>query len=186
MILQDSRSALCESVFNITAVTAQASFGFSNAKVPTYKGSFTQGCPVIPITKWGLAAPTEVPGSRNEMALQRGWSNKQVRSQTALVLFCCYIICSIISLFSEDENGTDLHDDLCSDLIQKKENSTRNGSLQNWCIGFGWQGFGNGGYRGGFSEKLPEAFPLPDRANASWLQDGPTAGQGQDKQWLIY
>ena len=38
------------------------------------------------------------------------------------------------------------------------------------CIGFAWQGFGSGeGYRGGFCEKLLEASPVSDRANASWL-----------------
>jgi len=31
---------------------------------------------------------------------------------------------------------------------------------------------------GGFCEKLLEASPVSDRANASQLQDGPTAGQG--------
>jgi len=36
-----------------------------------------------------------------------------------------------------------------------------------------------GGYTGGFCEKLPEASPMSDRANDSWLQDGPAAGQGQ-------
>jgi len=49
----------------------------------------------------------------------------------------------------------------------------------NQCIGFAWQGLGSqGGYKGGLSEKLPEAAPMSDRANASWLQDGPAAGQG--------
>ncbi|GAB0206293.1 hypothetical protein GRJ2_003094900 [Grus japonensis] len=53
------------------------------------------------------------------------------------------------------------------------------------CFEFAWQGFGRGGgYRGGFCEKLLEASPLSDRANASRLQDGPTAGQGQGtQQW---
>ena len=47
------------------------------------------------------------------------------------------------------------------------------------CIGFAWQGFGSvGGYRGGFCEKLLEASPRSDGANANWLQDGPAAGQG--------
>ena len=32
--------------------------------------------------------------------------------------------------------------------------------------------------RGVFCEKLLEASPVPDRANASWLPDGPAAGQG--------
>ena len=36
-----------------------------------------------------------------------------------------------------------------------------------------------GGYRGGFCEKLPEASPISDGANASRLQVRPTAGQGQ-------
>ena len=35
-----------------------------------------------------------------------------------------------------------------------------------------------GGYRCGFCEKLLEASPVSDRANASLLQDGPAAGQG--------
>ena len=38
------------------------------------------------------------------------------------------------------------------------------------CVGFVWQGFGSrGGYRGGFCEKLLEASPVSDRANASRL-----------------
>ena len=37
------------------------------------------------------------------------------------------------------------------------------------CYGFAWQGFGSGGYRGGFCEKLQEASPMPDKACASWL-----------------
>ena len=35
-----------------------------------------------------------------------------------------------------------------------------------------------GGYMGGFCEKLLEASPVSDRANASRLQEGPAAGQG--------
>ena len=50
------------------------------------------------------------------------------------------------------------------------------------CIGFAWQGFGGGGYRGGFCGKLLEASPMSDGANASRLQDGPTDGQGQAHQ----
>jgi len=49
------------------------------------------------------------------------------------------------------------------------------------CIGFAWQGFGSrgeGGYRGGFCEKLPEASPMSYRASASWIQDRPAAGRG--------
>ncbi|KAK4819036.1 hypothetical protein QYF61_024401 [Mycteria americana] len=38
------------------------------------------------------------------------------------------------------------------------------------------------GYRGGFCEKLLEASPTSDKANASWFQDGPTAGQGRAHQ----
>ncbi|GAB0207035.1 BDNF/NT-3 growth factors receptor [Grus japonensis] len=39
-----------------------------------------------------------------------------------------------------------------------------------FCVGFAWQGFGGGGgYRGGFCEKLLEAHPVSDRANASRL-----------------
>jgi len=38
------------------------------------------------------------------------------------------------------------------------------------------------GYRVGFCEKLLEASPVSDRANASWPQDRPTAGQGQASQ----
>ncbi|KAK4818862.1 hypothetical protein QYF61_020081 [Mycteria americana] len=50
-------------------------------------------------------------------------------------------------------------------------------------IGFAWQGFGSvGGYRGGFYEKLLEASPMSDRANASWIQDRPAASQGQANQ----
>ncbi|GAB0201689.1 hypothetical protein GRJ2_002634500 [Grus japonensis] len=41
-----------------------------------------------------------------------------------------------------------------------------------------------GGDRGGFCEKLLEASPGSDRANASWLQDGPASGQGQASQCL--
>ncbi|GAB0207175.1 mitochondrial enolase superfamily member 1 [Grus japonensis] len=53
------------------------------------------------------------------------------------------------------------------------------------CVGFAWQGFGSGrGYRGGFCEKLLEASPVSDRANASRLQDGPAPGQGQANQRL--
>ncbi|GAB0208288.1 hypothetical protein GRJ2_003294500 [Grus japonensis] len=52
-------------------------------------------------------------------------------------------------------------------------------------IGFAWQGFGSGrGYRGGFCEKLLEASPVSDRANASRLQDGSAPGQGQANQRL--
>ncbi|GAB0181127.1 mitochondrial enolase superfamily member 1 [Grus japonensis] len=42
-----------------------------------------------------------------------------------------------------------------------------------------------GGYRGGFCEKLLEASPVSDRANASQVQDGPAVGQGQanQQQW---
>lgn len=43
-----------------------------------------------------------------------------------------------------------------------------------------WSGSG-GCYRGGFSEKLPEASPC--LTDASQLQDGHTAGQGQAHQW---
>jgi len=36
----------------------------------------------------------------------------------------------------------------------------------------------------GFCEKLLEASPMSDRPNASWLQDGPVAGQGRaHQQW---
>ena len=35
-----------------------------------------------------------------------------------------------------------------------------------------------GGWRGGLSEKLPEASPRSNRANASQLQDGLTAREG--------
>ena len=52
-------------------------------------------------------------------------------------------------------------------------------------LGFVWQGFGSGrGYRGGFCEKLLEASPVSDRANASRLQDGSAPGQGQANQHL--
>jgi len=39
-----------------------------------------------------------------------------------------------------------------------------------------------GSTRGGFCEKLLEASPMSDRANASQHEDGPTAGQGQANQ----
>jgi len=39
-----------------------------------------------------------------------------------------------------------------------------------------------GGYRGGFCEKLREASPMSDKASASWLEDGPAAGQSQANQ----
>lgn len=35
---------------------------------------------------------------------------------------------------------------------------------------------------GGFYEKIPGTFPMSDRASASQVQDGPTAGQGQAHQ----
>ena len=38
------------------------------------------------------------------------------------------------------------------------------------------------GYRGGFCEKLLEASPVSDRANASRLQDEPATSQGQAHQ----
>ncbi|KAK4827150.1 LOW QUALITY PROTEIN: hypothetical protein QYF61_015104 [Mycteria americana] len=63
--------------------------------------------------------------------------------------------------------------------------SNLNRSLK-MCIGFLWQGFGSReGYRDGFCEKLLEASPMSDRANASHLQDRPAAGQGQahQQQW---
>jgi len=34
------------------------------------------------------------------------------------------------------------------------------------------------GCRGGFCEKLLEASPVSNGANVSWLQGGPTTGQG--------
>lgn len=41
-----------------------------------------------------------------------------------------------------------------------------------------------GDHRGDSCEKLPEASPMPHRANASWLQDRSTAGQGWfHQQW---
>jgi len=50
------------------------------------------------------------------------------------------------------------------------------------------QGFGSGvgGDRGGFCEKLLEASPVSNTASASWLQDGPTVGQGRDYQLQSY
>jgi len=51
------------------------------------------------------------------------------------------------------------------------------------CIGFAWHDFDIGGrYRGGFCEKLLEALPMSDKANATRLQDGPAAGQIQAHQ----
>lgn len=38
-------------------------------------------------------------------------------------------------------------------------------------------GWGGAGCRGGFCEKVLEAFPVSDSANASWLQDRPITGQ---------
>ncbi|GAB0208611.1 hypothetical protein GRJ2_003326800 [Grus japonensis] len=50
---------------------------------------------------------------------------------------------------------------------------------------FAPEGFGSGrGYRGGFCEKLLEASPVSDGANASRLQDGSAPGQGQANQRL--
>lgn len=40
-----------------------------------------------------------------------------------------------------------------------------------------------GGYEGVFFEKLPEAPSMSNKANASQLQGGPTAGQGWTHQW---
>ena len=42
-----------------------------------------------------------------------------------------------------------------------------------------------GGYRGGFCKKLPKASPMSCKANARWLQDWHTSGQGQahQRQW---
>ncbi|GAB0182875.1 hypothetical protein GRJ2_000752800 [Grus japonensis] len=52
-------------------------------------------------------------------------------------------------------------------------------------LAFVWQGFGSRrGYRGGFCEKLLEASPVSDGANASRLQDGSAPGQGQANQRL--
>lgn len=51
------------------------------------------------------------------------------------------------------------------------------------CVGFGCKVLVPGGHRGGFCEKLLEAALASDRANVSWLQDRPTAGQGQAQQW---
>ena len=39
-----------------------------------------------------------------------------------------------------------------------------------------------GGYKDGFCEKLLEASPVSDRASASQLQEGPTAGKGRAHQ----
>jgi len=43
------------------------------------------------------------------------------------------------------------------------------------CVARSWQ---HSGYKCGFCEKLLQASPTLDRANASQLQDGPAAGQG--------
>jgi len=43
------------------------------------------------------------------------------------------------------------------------------------CVARFWQ---LGGYSGGFCEKLLEASPVFNRANARQLQDEPTTGQG--------
>ena len=51
------------------------------------------------------------------------------------------------------------------------------------CIGFAWQDFSSeGGYRGGFCEKLLEASPMSNRASASWFQDGSAIGQSRAHQ----
>lgn len=51
-------------------------------------------------------------------------------------------------------------------------------------IGFAWQGFGSGDYRGGFSDKLLEASPMSNAADASWLQGRLITGKGQvHQQW---
>lgn len=44
------------------------------------------------------------------------------------------------------------------------------------CIGFTWQ-WQRENYRGD-CEKLPAAFPMPDRADSSQIQAGLAAGQG--------
>jgi len=45
-------------------------------------------------------------------------------------------------------------------------------------VGLRGKVFGSqGGYRGGFCEKLPEASPMSNRANASRLQDRPAKAE---------
>lgn len=44
------------------------------------------------------------------------------------------------------------------------------------CIAFAWPGFGS---RGATGMALQEASSMPDRARAIWVQDIPSAGQGQ-------
>lgn len=40
------------------------------------------------------------------------------------------------------------------------------------------------GLGGGFCENLPETSPVSDRANATWLRDGPTTAKGSAYQRL--
>lgn len=60
--------------------------------------------------------------------------------------------------------------------------------LPQLCTGFAWAGYGEegAGYRGGFCEKVLEALPVSDRANAGWFQDRPVTGQGWAHQRLRY
>lgn len=48
------------------------------------------------------------------------------------------------------------------------------------CVAMFWE---QGPYKGAFCEKLLEAFPMSNRANASRLQDRPTIYQGWANQW---
>lgn len=50
-----------------------------------------------------------------------------------------------------------------------------NETLYSVCLARFWQW---GCYRGDFWERVPEASPVLDRANASWVQVGSAAGQG--------
>ena len=52
-----------------------------------------------------------------------------------------------------------------------------------WCMGFVWEGFGSWRAIGvAFCEKLVEASPVSNGANASWFQHGSTACQGRAHQ----
>lgn len=136
MILRDSWSALCELVFNIIAETAQPSLGFSNAIVPGYTGSFTQGYPATPITRLALAAPTEVPSSRNVMALQRTWSINSTWSCFVAALSAQWSTCSQKRMV------------LTSVMVLQWVNSEERKLDRKWkseelVYCFAWQGFGS-------------------------------------------
>lgn len=68
-----------------------------------------------------------------------------------------------------------------SQTAKQKQNIRETEGWEAACIWFAREGYGSGGtggYRDVFCGELPEAFPMSDRANSSWLQDGPVPGQG--------